>query len=57
MILQALAKYYDRMIEDGVSNVEPEGFKRVAIPFIIVLNFFVVSAKITVHFYPSRYHD
>ena len=37
MILQALAKYYDRMIEDGVSNVEPEGFKRVAIPFIIVL--------------------
>lgn len=37
MILQALAKYYDRIIQDEVSDLEPEGFKRVAIPFVIVL--------------------
>ncbi len=37
MILQALAKYYDRMIQDEVPDLEPEGFKRVAIPFVIVL--------------------
>ena len=37
MILQALAKYYDGMIQDEVPDLEPEGFKRVAIPFVIVL--------------------
>lgn len=36
MILQALAKYYDRLAEEG--GVAPEGFKRVEIPFLIVLN-------------------
>lgn len=37
MILQALVEYYDRIIQDEVSDLEPEGFKRVAIPFVIVL--------------------
>jgi len=37
MILQALAKYYERMKQDEISDLEPEGFKRVAIPFVIVL--------------------
>jgi CRISPR-associated protein Csd1 len=37
VILQALAKYYDRMIQDEVADLEPEGYKRVAIPFVIVL--------------------
>lgn len=37
LILQALAKYYDRMVEDEALDLEPEGFKRVAIPFVIVL--------------------
>ncbi|NTV15701.1 MAG: type I-C CRISPR-associated protein Cas8c/Csd1 [Desulfobulbaceae bacterium] len=36
MILQALAKYYDRLAEEG--GVATEGFKRVDIPFLIVLN-------------------
>lgn len=36
MILQALAGYYDRRAEEG--SVAPEGFKRVEIPFLIVLN-------------------
>ncbi|WP_373500910.1 type I-C CRISPR-associated protein Cas8c/Csd1 [Desulfococcus sp.] len=36
MILQALASYYDRLAEDG--TIAPQGFKRVEIPFIIVLN-------------------
>ena len=36
MILQALAGYYDRLAEEG--GVAPEGFKRVEIPFLIVLN-------------------
>jgi CRISPR-associated protein Csd1 len=36
MIIQALAKYYDRLAEEG--RVAPEGFKRVEIPFLIVLN-------------------
>jgi CRISPR-associated protein Csd1 len=36
MILQALAKYYDRLAEEG--GVAPEGFKRVEIPFLIILN-------------------
>lgn len=37
MILQALVEYYDRIIQEEVSDLEPEGFKRVAIPFVIVL--------------------
>lgn len=37
MILQALAKYYDRMIQEEVNDLEPEGYKRTAIPFVIVL--------------------
>jgi CRISPR-associated protein Csd1 len=36
MIMQTLAKYYDRLAEGG--RVAPEGFKRVEIPFLIVLN-------------------
>jgi CRISPR-associated protein Csd1 len=38
MILQALTNYYDRMIQEGISDLEPEGFKRVSIPFIIVID-------------------
>lgn len=37
MILQALAKYYERMVEDDIPDLEPIGYKRVAIPFIITL--------------------
>ena len=37
MILQALTKYYERMIQEQVPDLEPEGFKRVAIPFTLVL--------------------
>lgn len=37
MILQALTKYYERIVQNGAVDVEPEGFKRVAIPFVIVL--------------------
>jgi CRISPR-associated protein Csd1 len=37
MILQALVKYYDRMAQDEISDLEPESYKRVAIPFVIVL--------------------
>ncbi len=37
MILQALAKYYERMIQEETSNLEPIGFRRVAIPFTLVL--------------------
>lgn len=37
MILQALAKYYERMEQEEILDLEPEGFKRVAIPFVIVL--------------------
>ncbi|GLI34274.1 type I-C CRISPR-associated protein Cas8c/Csd1 [Desulforhabdus amnigena] len=36
MILQALAKYYDRLAEEG--SVAPHGFKQVEIPFLIILN-------------------
>lgn len=36
MILQALASYYERLAVDG--GIAPEGFKRVEIPFLIVLN-------------------
>jgi CRISPR-associated protein Csd1 len=35
MILQALARYYDRLAEEG--RIAPEGLKRVEIPFLIVL--------------------
>ena len=38
MILQALAGYQERMLQESLSDVEPEGFKRVAIPFIIVID-------------------
>jgi len=37
MILQALTKYYERMLQEEVADLEPEGFKHVAIPFVIVL--------------------
>lgn len=37
MILQALTGYYERMINEGTTDLEPEGFKRIAIPFIIVV--------------------
>ncbi len=36
MILNALAKYYDRLAEEG--DVAPQGFKRVEIPFLIILD-------------------
>ncbi len=36
MILQALANYYDRVAGEGVAA--PQGFKRVEIPFLIILN-------------------
>lgn len=36
MILQSLAAYYERLAKEG--RVAPEGFKRVEIPFFIVLN-------------------
>ena len=36
MILKALTSYYERLATEG--NVAPEGFKRVEIPFLIVLN-------------------
>jgi CRISPR-associated protein Csd1 len=35
MILQALARYYDRLAKEG--SVAPQGFKYVEIPFLIVL--------------------
>lgn len=36
MILQSLANYYDRLAQAG--KIAPLGFKRVEIPFIIILN-------------------
>lgn len=36
MILQALAKYYDRLAGEGIAA--PQGFKRVEIPFLIILD-------------------
>lgn len=36
MILQALSGYYKRMAEEG--GIAPRGFKRVEIPFLIILN-------------------
>lgn len=38
MILQALAKYYQRAIEEGDTNVPPHGFQKKEIPFVIVLD-------------------
>ncbi len=37
MILQALTKYYERIIQEETPNLEPIGFRRVAIPFTLVL--------------------
>jgi CRISPR-associated protein Csd1 len=37
VILQSLTKYYERMIREDVNDLEPEGYKRTAIPFVIVL--------------------
>jgi CRISPR-associated protein Csd1 len=37
MILQALAAYYQRLIDEG-TNIAPEGFERKEIPFLIVLD-------------------
>lgn len=37
MILQALAKYYDRLAESLDSGVAPEGFEKKGMPFIVVL--------------------
>lgn len=37
MILQALQKYYSRLKHEGVPDLEMEGFKRVEIPFLIVI--------------------
>lgn len=38
MILQALVAYYQRMAEEGGAEIAPEGFQKVAIPFIINLD-------------------
>jgi len=38
MILQALSGYYDRMLDEGISDLEPKGYKRIAIPFLIVID-------------------
>jgi CRISPR-associated protein Csd1 len=38
MILQALAQYYQRLVEEGNPNVALAGFEKKAIPFLIVLN-------------------
>ncbi|MFP4642191.1 MAG: type I-C CRISPR-associated protein Cas8c/Csd1 [Dehalococcoidia bacterium] len=38
MILQALAGYYDRLVKEGIADLEPLGFKRVYIPFIFVID-------------------
>lgn len=38
MILQALAGYYQRIAQDGASDVAPEGFERKEIPFLIVID-------------------
>ena len=37
MILQALQGYYERLKRDGAPDLEMEGFKRVEIPFLIVI--------------------
>jgi CRISPR-associated protein Csd1 len=37
MILQALANYYERKNAEGTPGLEPEGFKNVEIPFLIVI--------------------
>ncbi len=38
MILQALAAYYQRIAQEGKTQVAPEGFQKQDIPFIIILN-------------------
>ncbi len=38
MILQALAVYYQRIAKEGGTEIAPEGFQKVAIPFIINLD-------------------
>lgn len=38
MILQALAAYYQRITQEGKTQVAPEGFQKKEIPFIIVLD-------------------
>lgn len=38
MILQALAGYYHRMVDEVGTEIAPEGFEKKDIPFIIVLN-------------------
>ena len=38
MILQALAKYYDRLAKESDTEIAPEGFEKKAIPFVIVLD-------------------
>jgi len=38
MILQSLAAYYKRMVENGDTGVAPEGFEKKEIPFLVVLN-------------------
>ncbi|MEA3421025.1 MAG: type I-C CRISPR-associated protein Cas8c/Csd1 [Acidobacteriota bacterium] len=38
MILQALASYYQRMAEEGGTDIAPEGFDEKEIPFLIILN-------------------
>ena len=38
MILQALAGYYQRMAQEGGSDVAPEGFEKKEIPFLIVID-------------------
>jgi len=38
MILQALASYYQRMAEEGGTDIAPEGFNEKEIPFLIILN-------------------
>lgn len=38
MILNALANYYDRLLNDADSGIAPPGFESKAIPFLIVLS-------------------
>lgn len=38
MILQSLAAYYQRIAQEGGTNIAPEGFQKKEIPFIIVLD-------------------
>lgn len=38
MILQALADYYERMLNDPECNVAPPGFEKKPIPFLIIIS-------------------